>query len=42
VLQQLHDMQRRYQVGELIVVTALKDFHTRLHSYELLSTAYRT
>ena len=42
VLQQLDDMQRRYQVAELIVVTALKDFHTRLHSYELLSTAYCT
>jgi alkanesulfonate monooxygenase SsuD/methylene tetrahydromethanopterin reductase-like flavin-dependent oxidoreductase (luciferase family) len=42
VLQQLHDMQRRYQVDELIVVTAIKDFHKRLHSYELLSPASRT
>jgi luciferase family oxidoreductase group 1 len=42
VLQQLHDMQRRYQVEELIVVTAIKDFHKRLHSYELLSPASRT
>src|SRR2546425_11483527 len=42
VLQQLSDMQRRYQVDELIVVTAMKDFHQRLHSYELLSPAYRT
>ena len=36
VLQQLHDMQRRYQVEELIIVTAIKDFRKRLHSYELL------
>jgi luciferase family oxidoreductase group 1 len=42
VLQQLDDMQRRYQVEELIVVTAMKDFHQRLHSYELLSPACRT
>jgi len=42
VLQQLSDVQRRYQVDELIVVTAMKDFHQRLHSYELLSPASRT
>jgi luciferase family oxidoreductase group 1 len=42
VLQQLADMQRRYQVDELIIVTAIKDFHKRLHSYELLSPAFRT
>jgi luciferase family oxidoreductase group 1 len=42
VLQQLDDLQRRYQVDELIVVTAIKDFHQRLHSYELLSPASRT
>jgi len=42
VLQQLFDMQRRYQVEEIIVVTAIKDFHKRLHSYELLSPASRT
>ena len=42
VLQQLSDTQRRYQVDELIVVTAMKDFHQRLHSYELLSPAFRT
>ena len=41
VLQQLQDMQRRYQVDELIVVTAIKNFHQRLHSYQLLSTACR-
>ncbi|HEY7492330.1 MAG TPA: LLM class flavin-dependent oxidoreductase [Candidatus Tectomicrobia bacterium] len=42
VLQQLSDMQRRYQVEELMVVTAIKDFHQRLHSYELLSPASHT
>jgi len=41
VLQQLSDMQRRYNVEELIVVTAIKDFRKRLHSYELLSNVYR-
>jgi luciferase family oxidoreductase group 1 len=41
VLQQLSDMQRRYQVEEVIVVTALRDFHQRLHSYELLSPGSR-
>ncbi len=39
VLTQLSDVQRRYQVEELIVVTTMKDFHQRLHSYELLSPA---
>jgi luciferase family oxidoreductase group 1 len=42
VLQQLSDIQRRYEVEELIVVTAIKDFPKRLHSYELLSPACRT
>ncbi|MGE3539481.1 MAG: LLM class flavin-dependent oxidoreductase [Candidatus Tectimicrobiota bacterium] len=37
VLPQLEDLQRRYQLDELIVVTAIKDFPQRLHSYELLS-----
>jgi alkanesulfonate monooxygenase SsuD/methylene tetrahydromethanopterin reductase-like flavin-dependent oxidoreductase (luciferase family) len=41
VLQQLHDLQRRYNVEELILVTAIKDFRKRLHSYELLSRVYR-
>jgi luciferase family oxidoreductase group 1 len=36
VLQQLCDMQRRYNVEEMILVTAIKDFPKRLHSYELL------
>jgi luciferase family oxidoreductase group 1 len=42
VLQKLHDMQRRYQVEEVIVVTPLKNFPKRLHSYELLGPAGRT
>jgi len=41
VLQHLSDMQRRYQVEELIIVTAIKDFRKRLHSYELLSNVHR-
>lgn len=41
VLQKLYDTQRRYQVEELIVVTAIKDFRKRLHSYELLGAACR-
>jgi hypothetical protein len=42
VLQQLSDVQRRYEVEELFVVTAMKDFQQRLHSYELLSPALLT
>jgi alkanesulfonate monooxygenase SsuD/methylene tetrahydromethanopterin reductase-like flavin-dependent oxidoreductase (luciferase family) len=41
VLQQLYDMQCRYQVEELILVTAIKDFRKRLHSYELLGNVHR-
>jgi alkanesulfonate monooxygenase SsuD/methylene tetrahydromethanopterin reductase-like flavin-dependent oxidoreductase (luciferase family) len=41
VLQQLYDIQRRYNVEELILVTAIKDFPKRLHSYELLSNISR-
>jgi luciferase family oxidoreductase group 1 len=41
VLQQLYEMQRRYQVEELIIVTTLKDFRKRLHSYELLKDSRR-
>jgi len=41
VFQQLYDIQRRYNVEELIIVTAIKDFPKRLHSYELLSNASR-
>jgi luciferase family oxidoreductase group 1 len=42
VLQQLADLQRQYQVEELIVVTNIKNFRKRLHSYELLSPACHT
>jgi alkanesulfonate monooxygenase SsuD/methylene tetrahydromethanopterin reductase-like flavin-dependent oxidoreductase (luciferase family) len=42
VLAQLDEMQRRYQVEELILVTAIKHFHQRLRSYELLSPAAGT
>ena len=41
VHQQLDDIQDRYNVEELILVTAIKDFPTRLHSYELLSNVSR-
>jgi len=41
VQQKLHAMQRRYHVDELIVVTAIKDFQKRLHSYALLKDAFR-
>jgi alkanesulfonate monooxygenase SsuD/methylene tetrahydromethanopterin reductase-like flavin-dependent oxidoreductase (luciferase family) len=37
VQKQLADIQRRHQVDELIIVTNLKIFPKRLHSYELLS-----
>ena len=37
VRQKLSDLQRVYQADELIIVTALRDFPKRLHSYELLS-----
>jgi len=36
VQQKLHDLQQLYQVDELILVTAIRDFPKRLHSYELL------
>ncbi len=39
VLQQLEAVQRRYQAEELFIVTAIKNFAKRLHSYELLKTA---
>ena len=35
--EQLAEIQRRYQVEELIVQTVIPDFKKRLHSYELLS-----
>jgi alkanesulfonate monooxygenase SsuD/methylene tetrahydromethanopterin reductase-like flavin-dependent oxidoreductase (luciferase family) len=37
VRKKLDDIQRLYDVHEIIVVTAIRDFHKRLHSYELLS-----
>jgi luciferase family oxidoreductase group 1 len=40
VRNKLGDMQRSYDVDEIIVVTAIKDFHKRLHSYELLSDVF--
>ena len=40
VRQKLHDIQRRYQVDEVFVITAIKDFEKRLHSYELLSHVF--
>ena len=38
VRQKLSDIQRVYQVDELIVVTTIKNFQKRLHSYVLLSS----
>ena len=40
VQEKLCDIQRRYNVGELIIVTAIKDFRKRLHSYKLLSDVF--
>ena len=37
VRRQLQDLQRDYQVDEIMVITAIKDFGKRLHSYALLS-----
>jgi luciferase family oxidoreductase group 1 len=39
VRRKLQGVQDLYNVGEVIVVTAIKDFQKRLHSYELLSEA---
>lgn len=36
VRKQLYDIQRAYQVAEVFIVTAIKDFQKRLRSYELL------
>jgi hypothetical protein len=38
VRQKLLDLQRVYQVDELIIVTTIKNFPKRLRSYELLSS----
>jgi luciferase family oxidoreductase group 1 len=40
VRKKLDDMRRLYHADELIVVTAIKNFQKRLHSYELLSDAF--
>lgn len=37
VRQKLWDVQCSYQIDEVLVVTAIKDFPKRLHSYELLA-----
>ena len=39
VRRKLLDVQRSYQVDEVFVVTAIRDFAKRLHSYELLAEA---
>jgi luciferase family oxidoreductase group 1 len=38
VRKKLQALQSLYDVDEIIAVTALRDFHKRLHSYELLKT----
>ncbi len=40
IYRKLCDVQRRYSVDELIIVTAIRDFAKRLRSYELLSEAF--
>ena len=40
VRRQLQDLQRDYQVDEIMVITAIKDFGKRLHSYALLSELF--
>jgi luciferase family oxidoreductase group 1 len=37
----LHDIQSRYQVDELMIVTAIRNFQKRLHSYELLKDVFQ-
>ncbi|MED4753187.1 LLM class flavin-dependent oxidoreductase [Brevibacillus choshinensis] len=36
----LLDIQRTYQVDEVIITTPIKDFQKRIHSYELLAEAF--
>ncbi|WP_282935945.1 LLM class flavin-dependent oxidoreductase [Paenibacillus sp. RC67] len=36
----LLDLQRRYEVDELIIIVAMKSFAERLHAYELLQEAF--
>ena len=40
IYQKLCDVQQRYLVDELIIVTAIRDFEKRLRSYQLLSEAF--
>ena len=40
VRQQLADLQQAYQANEIMVITAIKDFRKRLHSYALLSDLF--
>ena len=40
VRQRLTDLQRAYHIDELMVITAIKDFSKRLHSYALLSESF--
>lgn len=40
VRQQLADLQQDYQADEIMVITAIKDFRKRLHSYALLSDLF--
>jgi alkanesulfonate monooxygenase SsuD/methylene tetrahydromethanopterin reductase-like flavin-dependent oxidoreductase (luciferase family) len=37
----LHDIQSRYAVDELMIVTAMRNFQKRLHSYELLKDVFQ-
>jgi luciferase family oxidoreductase group 1 len=37
----LHDIQSRYEVDELMIVTAIRNFQKRLHSYELLKDVFQ-
>jgi alkanesulfonate monooxygenase SsuD/methylene tetrahydromethanopterin reductase-like flavin-dependent oxidoreductase (luciferase family) len=36
----LYDIQHDFDIGEVIVVTAIRDFPKRLHSYRILSEAF--
>lgn len=40
VRRQLADLQQNYQADEIMVITAIKDFRKRLHSYALLSDLF--
>ena len=36
----LYDIQQDFDIEEVIVVTAIRDFPKRLHSYRILSEAF--